>query len=47
MSVTRILSITCVRYHYSDLIIEISHIVGFIGENYVKTRCLHKAGGAP
>lgn len=41
----RIPAITRVRYHRNDLIIEVSHVVGFMGENYVETRCLHKGGG--
>jgi len=38
----RIPAIACVRYHRNDLIIEVSHVVGFMGENYVETRCRHK-----
>ena len=37
MSVTKIPSITRVRYHRSDLIIEVRHIFGFTGENHFKT----------
>jgi len=40
----RIPAIACVRYHRNDLIIEVSHVVGFMGENYVETRCRHKDG---
>jgi hypothetical protein len=40
----RIPAITRVRYHRNDLVIEVSHVVGFMGENYVETRCRHKAG---
>jgi hypothetical protein len=38
----RIPAITHVRYHNSDRIIEVSHVIGFMGENYVETRCRHK-----
>ena len=43
---TRIPAIIPVRYLRSDLIIEVSHIVVFMGEidPYVKTHCLHKDG---
>ena len=41
----RIPAITRVRYHRSDLIVEVSHVVGFMGEDYVETRCLRKDGG--
>lgn len=40
----RIPAITRIRYHRDDLVIEVSHVVGFMGENYVETRCRHKAG---
>lgn len=33
---------TRVRYHRNDLITEVSHVVGFMGENYVETQCRHK-----
>src|SRR5262249_42904623 len=31
--------ITSVRYHRNDLTIEVAHVVGYMGENYVQTRC--------
>jgi hypothetical protein len=36
----RIPGITHIRYRRSDLIIEVSHVVGYMGENHVETRCL-------
>lgn len=41
----RIPAVGQVRYHRSDLIIEVRHVVGFMGENYVETRCLRKNSG--
>lgn len=41
----RIPAIAHVRYHRSDLIIEVIHVVGFMGENHVETRCHHKVDG--
>jgi hypothetical protein len=38
----RIPAIARIRYHRHDLIIEVSHVVGFMGENYVETRCRHQ-----
>jgi hypothetical protein len=35
----RIPAITRVRYHRGDMTIEVVHIIGFMGENYVETRC--------
>jgi hypothetical protein len=40
----RIPAIARVRYHRKDLIIEVSHVVGFMGENYIETRCRYKDG---
>jgi hypothetical protein len=40
----RIPAIAHVRYHGSDVSIEVTHIVGFMGEAYVETRCRHKDG---
>ena len=37
-------SIARVGYHRDELTIEVSHVVGFMGENYVETRCRHKDG---
>ena len=37
-------AIARIRHHRNDLIIEVSHVVGFMGENYVETRCCHKDG---
>lgn len=34
----RIPAIAHVRYHRSDVTIEVTHVVGFMGENYVETR---------
>jgi hypothetical protein len=33
---------TRVRHHRNDLIIEVSHVVGFMGENYIETQRRHK-----
>jgi hypothetical protein len=41
----RIPAIARARYHRSDQVIEVSHVVGFRGENYVETRYLRKDGG--
>jgi hypothetical protein len=35
----RIPSIAHVRYHRGDVTVEVVHVVGFMGENYVETRC--------
>lgn len=35
----RIPAIARVRYSSNDMTIEVSHVVGFMGENYVETRC--------
>jgi len=32
----------CVCYHRSDVTVEVVHVVGFMGENYVETRCRRK-----
>jgi hypothetical protein len=40
----RIPAIAHVRYHRSDVTIEVTHVVGFMGENYVETRCRRKDG---
>ena len=37
-------AITHVSYHRSDVTVEVIHVVGFMGENYVETRCRHKEG---
>jgi len=37
-------AIAHVRYHRNDLIIEASHVAGFMAENYAETRCRHKDG---
>jgi hypothetical protein len=34
----RIPRVTWVRYHRSDMTIEMAHVVGFMGEDYVYTR---------
>jgi hypothetical protein len=38
----RMPTITHVCYHRNDVTIEVIHVVGFMGENYVETRCRHK-----
>jgi len=38
----RIPAITRVGYSRSDMTIDVIHVVGFMGENYVETRCRHK-----
>ena len=37
----RIPAIARVRYHRKGMTIEVTHVVGFMGENYVETRCRH------
>lgn len=37
-------AIAHVRYHRNDVTIEVTHVVGFMGEKYVETRCHHKDG---
>ena len=41
----RIPAVTRVRYHRRDVTLEIVHVVGFMGENYVETRCRRKDRG--
>jgi len=33
---------TRLRYHRSDITIEVAHVVAYMGENYVETRCHRK-----
>ena len=40
----RIPAITRVQYSSNDMTIEVSHVVGFMGENYVETRCRRTDG---
>jgi hypothetical protein len=40
----RIPAVTRVGYHRSDMTVEVSHVVGFMGENYVETRIQRKDG---
>jgi hypothetical protein len=40
----RIPAIAHVCYQRSDVTIEVRHVVGFMGENYVETRCRRKDG---
>jgi hypothetical protein len=40
----RIPAIAHVRYHRSDVTIEVTHVVGFMGENYVEARCRRRDG---
>jgi hypothetical protein len=40
----RIPAVTRVCYHRSDVTIEVAHIIGFMGENHVETRCRRKDG---
>jgi hypothetical protein len=37
-------AIAHVSYHRSDATVEIAHVVGFMGENYVETRCCRRDG---
>jgi hypothetical protein len=39
-------AITYVSYHRSDVTVEVIHVVGFMGENYVETRCRRKEGNS-
>jgi hypothetical protein len=39
-------AIAHVSYHRSDATVEIVHVVGFMGENYVETRCRRKEGSS-
>jgi hypothetical protein len=32
-------AVTRLRYHRNDIIIEVAHVVAYMGENYVETRC--------
>lgn len=34
----RIPAIARVRYHRGDVTVEVAHVIGFMGENYVETR---------
>jgi hypothetical protein len=36
---TRASAVSKVRYHRNDTTIEVVHVVGYMGENYVETRC--------
>ena len=38
----RIPAVTRICYHRKDVTVEIAHVVGFMGENYVETRCRRK-----
>jgi hypothetical protein len=40
----RIPAIDQVRYHRSDVSVEVTHVVGFMGENHIETRCRGKDG---
>jgi hypothetical protein len=40
----RIPAIASVRYHTSDVTVEVVHVVGFMGENHVETRYRRKDG---
>jgi hypothetical protein len=35
-------AVTRLRYHRSDITIEVAHVVAYMGENYVETRCRRK-----
>jgi hypothetical protein len=35
-------AITCLRYHRGEMTIEVCHVVAYMGENYVQTRCSRK-----
>jgi hypothetical protein len=43
----RVPAIARVRYHRRDMTIEVTHVVGFMGENYVQTRCHLKEADGP
>jgi hypothetical protein len=36
-------AVTRLRYHRSDITIEVAHVVGYMGENYVETRCRQRS----
>lgn len=38
----RIPAVTRICYHRKDMTVEIVHVVGFMGENHVDTRCRRK-----